>query len=151
MNWRWLIYDHIPPELKVPKAHRREIRKEVQNSLNIFSSTPRALMGLCIGIAVFLFLLFGFLIAIDYIDSHYPSFYHPYLNIALLMIIGNCVFAGLFRSLYQKKTYQLLRQSGYDICLQCGYWLKGLNEATTSCPECGTTREPLPQAPEDEP
>lgn len=151
MNWRWLIYDHIPVDLKVPKAQRRAIRKEVRNSLNIFSSTARALLGLCIGIAALLFLLIAFLIATDYLKSRYPSFDHPLLNIALFAIIGNCLFAGLFRSLYQKKTYQLLRQSGYDICTRCGYSLKGLPEDHNRCPECGTTVPPIATRDRDDP
>lgn len=36
------------------------------------------------------------------------------------------------------------RQHGYDVCLKCGYWLRGLGETIERCPECGTIREPNP-------
>ncbi len=30
---------------------------------------------------------------------------------------------------------------GYELCTQCGYWLKGLGEEVSKCPECGGRRE----------
>ena len=29
---------------------------------------------------------------------------------------------------------------GYELCTQCGYWLKGLGEDVRECPECGASR-----------
>jgi hypothetical protein len=34
------------------------------------------------------------------------------------------------------------RKRGYDICLQCGYWLQGLPEQCSTCPECGAAVTP---------
>lgn len=34
-----------------------------------------------------------------------------------------------------------VREIGYDICIDCGYWLHGLNEDVENCPECGAERD----------
>ncbi|MCH7573388.1 MAG: hypothetical protein IH891_10795 [Planctomycetes bacterium] len=68
-------------------------------------------------------------------------------------VITIWIFAGvvyfshclIFSPLSERRTYEILRQSGYDVCAPCGYWLKGLEDATDRCPECGTKRETLPE------
>ncbi len=134
MNWRWLIYDHIPADLNVPKVQRRAIRKEVASNLGIYFE-PHALKALSVGIVSILLSFYVFTKASIYLQPRYPNY--GFLIMVLLVIHCHCLFAVVFRSLYQKKTYQLLRQSGYDICLECGYWLKGLDDSNYRCPECG--------------
>ena len=41
-----------------------------------------------------------------------------------------------------------LRDFGYEVCPYCGYWLRGLDQSVTKCPECGSQREPMPDLPE---
>ncbi len=36
---------------------------------------------------------------------------------------------------------RLIRERGIDVCLRCGYWLRGLGKDVTECPECGWRRE----------
>ena len=36
---------------------------------------------------------------------------------------------------------RLIRQRGIDVCIGCGYWLRGLEKEVTECPECGWGRE----------
>ena len=38
----------------------------------------------------------------------------------------------------------ILRERGYDICIKCGYWLRGLDDNVQQCPECGAEREITP-------
>jgi hypothetical protein len=33
---------------------------------------------------------------------------------------------------------------GFDICIECGYWLRGLGDDVKECPECGAKREAMP-------
>lgn len=65
----------------------------------------------------------------------------PYV-IALLMIVA--LFwpwsAWMFRSLYVRPVRMAMREAGYDLCLGCGYELRGLDESITRCPECGEKR-----------
>ena len=39
---------------------------------------------------------------------------------------------------------RLLRERGIDVCIRCGYWLRGLNDDVRECPECGWQREDVP-------
>jgi hypothetical protein len=39
--------------------------------------------------------------------------------------------------------YRALREAGYDVCLRCGYWLRGLGNEALVCPECGAQRTPM--------
>lgn len=65
----------------------------------------------------------------------------PYV-IALLMIVA--LFwpwsAWMFRSLYVRPVRMAMREAGYDLCLGCGYELRGLDGSITRCPECGEER-----------
>jgi len=57
-------------------------------------------------------------------------------------------FAGggavLQRCRFGPCVFRATRNAGYDVCPTCGYWLRGLREEITSCPECGVRREPMP-------
>jgi hypothetical protein len=54
-------------------------------------------------------------------------------------------FAGggavLQRYRFAPCVYRAMRLHGHDVCTRCGYWLRGLDEGTACCPECGTERE----------
>jgi len=41
-------------------------------------------------------------------------------------------------------VYGATRWHGYDVCLNRGYWLEGLDDGIMRCPECGAEREALP-------
>lgn len=36
-----------------------------------------------------------------------------------------------------------VRDLGYDVCVGCGYWLRGLDKTIKACPECGFARTNL--------
>lgn len=65
----------------------------------------------------------------------------PYV-FALLMIV--VLFwpwsAWMFRSLYVRPVRMAMREAGHDLCIGCGYELRGLDESITRCPECGQER-----------
>ncbi len=50
------------------------------------------------------------------------------------------VFSRLHRFRFAPLVRRLVGQQGYEVCLQCGYWLRGLGHGTECCPECGATR-----------
>lgn len=48
-----------------------------------------------------------------------------------------------WRQVHARSAYRTLRLFGYEICLNCGYWLRSLDEHIAKCPECGWEREHL--------
>ncbi|UCD75798.1 MAG: hypothetical protein JSV91_02550 [Phycisphaerales bacterium] len=76
------------------------------------------------------------------------------LRIALLIVVPVlCFIAGgaiLQRYRFAPCVYRAIRDRGFDVCLKCGYWLRGLGDEVKLCPECGAERE-LPPDPPDLP
>ncbi len=70
----------------------------------------------------------------------------------LLVMIAAAVFirAVLGRYRFAPCVYRVTRQQGYDVCINCGYWLKGLRNETKRCPECGAERETNAERSQDE-
>jgi len=63
----------------------------------------------------------------------------PLMIASLVMTV---VFASMLgRRLYAPHVWRVLRRKGYDVCVNCGYWLRGLGEDVKQCPECGAKRE----------
>lgn len=62
-----------------------------------------------------------------------------------LLLASGCglVFARTVWSWYAAPTRQAVRELGYEVCLSCGYWLRGLRDGVKQCPECGATREAM--------
>jgi hypothetical protein len=56
--------------------------------------------------------------------------------IVLIVVLERYCYAPLLR--------RIMREHGYDVCLKCGYWLRGLPDDTARCPECGAHRETVP-------
>ena len=50
----------------------------------------------------------------------------------------------LERHCYGPLVRRVMREHGHDICLKCGYWLRGLAGDIKRCPECGADREAMP-------
>ena len=77
------------------------------------------------------------------------GFIHKLVRAAAPVALFVMCFAGggalLRRSRFAPCVFRATRQIGYDVCPRCGYWLRGLNDETGSCPECGAEREPMPK------
>jgi hypothetical protein len=78
-----------------------------------------------------------------------PSRLIRFLYCPVLLI---CVYLGhslACRSVYAPHVRRAVREFGYDLCLECGYWLHGLTDDIKRCPECGTPRPSGDATPED--
>ena len=146
MNWRWLLYDYIPPELKISRDFRKGIRKKVRSDWHLLLGKDGLLC-----LFIWLISLTGCFYLLDWLMNIVNA--SGLMMAAFTKVITIWTFAGvvyfshclIFSPLSARRTYEILRQSGYDVCAQCGYWLKGLDETTDHCPECGTKRETLPE------
>jgi len=73
---------------------------------------------------------------------------------AMFSSMVGCALAGLpvyllalvlGRNTWVVEARQAMREIGREVCVRCGYWLRGLKDEVTACPECGTEREPMPE------
>lgn len=60
-------------------------------------------------------------------------------------VLGALLIWWYSRHLYAKAIFRTARTYGYDICGECGYWLRGLGDDVKHCPECGAERRSLNQ------
>lgn len=58
---------------------------------------------------------------------------------ALPIVVISALIAH--RRYYRPNVLSVLREMGYEACGNCGYFLCGLREDVTHCPECGEARE----------
>lgn len=138
VNWRWIFFDFIPPDVDLDADTRRRVKRSVRWGDVRLRGWPGARRHLIVA---------GVLVA-NYFA--YESFLYvagrrwmiPFFIglMAVNYIIGLAVYAPARARL----TYQELRRQGLDVCPTCGYWLHGLAETATTCPECGKKRAALP-------
>ncbi len=145
MNWRWLLLDYVPPELALTPEQRKAVTKRMYQ-LRHFS---RRIMWVLFGFGPLAGLTLPYL-SFRVLDSWLPTVGLPggwsrlIAAIAPLLVFA-IAYEFLLARLYVGPMRQALREAGHDICLSCGYWLRGLDEDIPRCPECGTLREPLPE------
>lgn len=142
MSWRWLIYDHIPRELNIPRSQRKAIVKEARQGLFALPEFARRARNL-VSIVVLLLLSAGLMLGLEYVIARKPprSVQYGYLMFMGLAIHLYCVI--VWRSLLEKRTFRILRKRGYNICAECGYLLQGLPDDQEHCPECGTASDEM--------
>ena len=64
------------------------------------------------------------------------------IDVSLMAAYGVVIGVVLERYCYGPLVRQVMRSHGFDICLKCGYWLRGLPDDSRRCPECGETTPP---------
>jgi hypothetical protein len=67
----------------------------------------------------------------------------------ILFVLGSHYL--VFHIKFKPYLFQELRNRGHDICPKCGYILIDIPHSTTQCPECGSSRIPLPPPQDPEP
>ncbi len=60
--------------------------------------------------------------------------------VLLYLILGMSI---VLRCRYRPCLYKAARWQGLEVCTECGYSLRGLDDEVRNCPECGTRRERL--------
>jgi hypothetical protein len=69
----------------------------------------------------------------------------PRISVMILCMIVAFVVAGVWVNVYmrlhRRRFREAMRRRGFDLCIGCGYWLKGLSDDIKRCSECGRPRE----------
>jgi hypothetical protein len=144
VNWRWLILDYVPPELALTHAQRREATRRMYTIRWRFPAFRWVLVLLTI-IGVAIPGIGGRMLGEFLFRVGLPEFWAGALGVgpALLLHVGLMLL--IFSLVYVRPMRRALREMGYDVCVRCGYWLRGLDNTVVQCPECGAAREGLPE------
>ncbi len=66
----------------------------------------------------------------------------PYLiGLCVILVVFWPWSAWVYGHVYVKPVRRALRERGIDLCISCGYDLRGTGEDVGRCPECGAERE----------
>lgn len=137
MNLRWLIFDNLPPGIKLTPQQRRDFRRRAKDAY-YSTSWKTELPGYLISVPLILgWIFFLYLIGLAI----------PLLNVVIvpLVVVGMWVIiTALRRPIARRANVAALREMGYDVCPDCGYWIRGLGDEVKRCPECGWQREDVP-------
>jgi hypothetical protein len=152
MNLRWLWLDQIPPELNLAPAQRREVQKRAMEHRRLEPNyrkharrtfTTILVLVTPVTMLFILWLLYRpgwqkgpVLSAVNILGSIFVS----------QALIWVCICYGLRRwsTPYIRKA---LCDTGFAICIECGYVLQGLGEEASRCPECGSQCDSTPKGP----
>jgi len=61
------------------------------------------------------------------------------------------VFAPALHWTYGRSLRRVVREHGCEVCIKCGFSLRGLAAEVRTCPECGADRRPMPAPPKADP
>jgi ssDNA-binding Zn-finger/Zn-ribbon topoisomerase 1 len=130
----------LNPEIDLDKAGLAEIlAKAKQAHVEHVRTHPwRQRLSLATAIVCGLFLL---LAMIFLIRSIHPAF--ALLAWTLMSVMFCLMFIASVRWRMRPFLHAALRRYGYELCPKCAYWMQGLNQRFTHCPECGADRLPL--------
>lgn len=69
------------------------------------------------------------------------------VNLAILVFCVAQIVTTLWvcRNIYGPHLRRAMRDVGWEVCIKCGYSLRGLEEVKR-CPECGAKREPMAES-----
>ncbi|UCD76602.1 MAG: hypothetical protein JSV91_06690 [Phycisphaerales bacterium] len=144
MSWRWLILDYIPPELGLTSGQRKQARRRMYRLRHRVPVVNWVLylFGPVAGIVGCHFIYRWLAAALVVMDL--PEGWAKCSAAALALLGFTIGYALLLAALYVGPMRRALREMGYEVCVRCGYWLRGLGDADDRCPECGSKRQAMP-------
>jgi hypothetical protein len=137
MNLRWLWFDYVPREIQLDASQRTDLAHTMRwhHHWNWTQSLAFALVLAAI-IAVNIWAMGPIVRLIPALSSSVVSIILRILS----AVVAWVTVAWIRRSNAEPATAQALRELGFDMCIECGYWLRDLRADQSSCPECGATR-----------
>ena len=143
MNVRGLLGNYLEPQWSLDAAQRREVHRiahrKYLSRTTLFGLTAVWLVAILVSLKLFQSAL-GVSLAMFGLGRVAAEFLSHAFIVVPLIVAGSWTF----RFVYLRPIRRAMRDLGYNVCLKCGYWLKGLDDRTPSCPECGAV---LPVAP----
>jgi DNA-directed RNA polymerase subunit RPC12/RpoP len=146
----WILPEFVNRDLPLSKPERKAIHREAW----------RLWMANKWNVALYLILPASYLIGMNFVSDlggrlgglvGATGLAHklfragaPAVFLVLCFVLGGAV---LQRYRFAPCVYRATRKHGYDVCVKCGYWLRGLGDDIERCPECGTRRETMPRKP----
>ena len=145
MNLRWLIGNFTDPQYRIPLKEQMRL-SSVAHKRHL--STVRFLLWTLIVIVapfvLFLGFIFPWIMGSIGINAHSRTYWR--VVFVMIFVVFWPWSAFMYRALYIKPIRRAMRESGFDLCIECGYELKQLSPTTDKCPECGAKREPILKA-----
>lgn len=145
MNLRWLLFDYADPALPLSFRQRMNILwgrvplKELPQPIR-----RRRIVGTVIAILPMLAVIITMPYFALLILQANPIRFWLFLCIPALLLPLSWIWMSIAYGIFlRSEHYHRIRLQGFDICIKCGYWLRGLDESTKKCPECGSQREPI--------
>ena len=142
MNLRWLFGNFTDPQYKLTRRDQFRLSSKAHES---YLSTGKFLIWTS------LVVLPPLLVAIvlikpfqNWLGYSGNSMVHIAILSALILVFWPWS-AWMYRYLYRKPIRKAMQEAGYELCIECGYHLKGLPPTIERCPECGTERTPIPE------
>ena len=145
MSWIWPEY--VNRELPLSKRERKAIHRD---AWRLWSANKWNILLYLALLAFYLFTVFfasdlggrlATLIGAGGLTNKLFRAAAPFVLFVMCFVLGG---AALQRYRFAPCVYEATRRHGYDVCAKCGYWLKGLDDDITRCPECGRQREAMP-------
>lgn len=128
VSWRWLLFDYADPELPLTLWKRLRIVLRWRTADPGYDDWLRALISV---------LIIGGVIALVMIACSVAAVIAP-ITFLIAAIAGWMTLALLWGTIWPHEWFARLREDGFNCCITCGYWLRGLDsQTTTTCPECG--------------
>lgn len=142
MHLRWLLGNFTDPQYRIPRREQFRLSSTAHARYlpagAFLWRTALILLPLLVGFN-FIEPMLGWL---GYAGRTGPT---AFAYVILVLIFWPWC-AWMYRSLYVRPIRRAMRAAGYDLCINCGYELRGLSERIDRCPECGQTREAAARA-----
>lgn len=137
MNLRWLLGNFTDPQYELSRREQFRLSNEAHKR---FVSTSAFLWRSLLILAPLLVCLKLLQSLMGWLGVAGQGL--PYaISLAVLLLLFWPWSAWMYRSLYVRPIRRAMRDAGYDLCIGCGYELRGLDTSIVRCPECGIERD----------
>lgn len=150
VRYRWLHLGFIHTRLPLTAAQRVEIDRR-SHAYAMKQRWFRRMLFLASAVLPFAVIGGGLAASIglqQIIPSASVAWSIGFLGLCALSV---ALYLRIVWSWYKRPTRMALRDLGYEICVRCGYWLRGLADDVKRCPECGAARQAMAAADAEKP